>query len=512
MKLKSFLILIFLIATQSINSASAQVFRSWVALRVGQEIFTPMDIERHIEYTKLNLTTRQNLFRIAEQNYDLYLTMLKEVSSPSYEATIKEIAYAHMIEDFATKGLRNNQRRQAFTTTTEEYNRAMNEIESNAMKEWLDQRLGIVVARKEFGKKLRAENYPHDFNETDDEIYWRWHKEQEYKLTEQFRNREVAKFEGIMATRSNPRLEVRISDRHDLYDAQVRTIQNSLEGKELTVSEIQGIQRQNPHLHLVLKEMNLVSLSSLSLYRAHQIGSKANEKIREMHEKINQEFAQKLSAAHVEKVLQYEQSAQALADRYSDANELEELSKERLNKFVSQGDYTDFMMARLYNLAKISKTQNLDHNELRAEMTVKLNEALSWLKNQQTNAGFYQTSEVQSLLFEDAVVRKLQNYMNIDQIEDAYEKAFLDMAIWTLKFEAKKIALNDKAKVFTEIHQITNRTTYNGLNDVLKHKEYMEGLNRFKQQELSRRQYLLEINADGNQRLSSAEAWDWINS
>ena len=512
MKLKSILIIIFLLATQAINSASAQVFRSWIALRVGSEIFTPMDIERHIEYTKLNLTTRQNLFKLAEQDYDLYLSMLKEISAPSYEATIKELAYTRMIEDFATKGLGRSQKRQAFTTTTEEFNRAISELESKAMKEWLDQRLGIVVARKEFGKKLRAENYPHDYNESDEEIYWRWFKEQQYRTTEQFRNREVAKFEGIMATRSNPSLHVRISDRHDLYDAQVNTIRNSLDKKELTVSEIQSIKKKNPHLNIVLKNLHLVSLSSLSLYRAHQLGAIASDKVLDMHRKINQEFAHKLSPAHTERLLQYEQSAQTLAARYDQANELEELSKDRLSKFVSKGDYTDFMMARLYDLAKIIKSEQPNHEQLRVEMKDKLNNALTWLKNQQKDPKFYQTSEVQSLLFEDAVARKLRNHLKVDDMQAGYEKSFLDMAIWTLKFEAKKIALNDKARVFTEIHPITHGTTYNGLDKILKHKEYMDGLNRFKQQELSRRQYLLEINPNGNQKLSSAEAWHWINS
>jgi hypothetical protein len=262
----------------------------------------------------------------------------------------------------------------------------------------------------------------------------------------------------------------------------------------------------------VLKNFHLVSLSSLSLYRANQLGTVASSKVREMNAKINQDFSQKLNSAHVEKLMQYEHSAQTLADRYDSANELEDLSKDRLSLFVSKGDYTDFMMARLYNLAKLMKTEQPNHKKMREELGVKLTNALSWLKNQQKDPNFYQTSEVQSLLFEDAVARKLRNHLNVDSIEDNYEKAFLDMAIWTLKFEAKKIALNDKPRIFTEIHPITNGTTYNGLTKILKHKEYMEGLNRFKQQELSRRQYLLEINHDGKQRLNGAEAWSWINS
>lgn len=493
------------------SGVQAQEFRIWSALRVGSKMLSNYDVKETISHTVLNEDAHKALFRLAEGDWARYQELKNSVVEENFEPGLKRMAYALLLEEMATNPIRRSDRsREAFTVTTQDFQQALQERENQVLKEWLDQRLGIVVARQEYGKKLREEGYPHRADESAEEIFWRWYEEQRIRIKEEFRMREVARFEQVRAGQQVRSDQVsRALKIGDLHRELTQKIERELHNKELTTQEVQALLRQDSRLELVTRRITHLSLPNTPLKRIAELNQ---ARFQDAVELIRTQLAPELGNQRVERILYYEDQAQTLVQRYESAEELAQLSNDRLEKFVLGGSYNDFMMARLYDLAQKTKTHNPDREAIRERVNQKLRQALAWVRTQNQTGELYLTNDFQSLLFEDALARALRQHLQVDQIEDSYEKAVLDMAIWVAKFEAKKVALRDRGLVHVDFDRQQSSTTYKRLERHILQEEFREGLARFHRHEVERETYRLEINPDGRTRLSDREAWSYIRN
>lgn len=490
--------------------AQAQSFSIWMALRVGQQMHTSYDVREYIKTTKISEETHRALFRMAQGDWQRYQELKSQLVDDYFEEAIKEKAYNLMVEHLATRNLRRGESRQAFAVTTEDYNRAIQEREREVLGEWLDQRLGIVVARREYGKQLRTTGYPHQEHETDEEIFWRWYEVQRKLIKEAFRKREVARYEQVRAQLLNTYQPYRPLAISDLYRELEGVINQELQGRRLTAREVAEIQNENPLISMLITNMQLLSLSGSPLARINSIEGRGESKFRESMDLVRTQLNPALGSERIERIMHYEQMAQSLAQRHNDPQVLETLSRQRTESFVSGGSHNDFMMARLYDLAKRQLEQQPERAAIRARVQQRLESGLEWLKAQHQTGNIYLQENVSALLFEDALARILRQEMRVDDVTDSYERAFLDMAIWVVKFEAKRVSLQDQAIVNVDIAPFSGREVYQRLDQHFLMLQYRNGLERFHREDLRRNSYILEITPEIGRSLRSESAIDFI--
>jgi hypothetical protein len=484
---------VLLILGQMMAQAQAQTFRIWSALRVGTTMKTSYDIQEYIRTTKISENTHRSLFRLAEGDWNRYQELVGQVVDESFEAALNEVAYGLLLEHMATRNLRRGETRQAFTVTTEEYNKTIQERENEVLREWLDQRLGIVVARREFGKKLKETGYPHRDTETHEDIYWRWYKTQQELVKHALHRREVNRFEQIRAMTLSTDRRYRPLAISDLYRELENHVQTELQGLRLTPREVAEIQRSKPEIGLVINSINLLSLSGAPMSRIAQTPEVGAQKLRESLALIRNDFNQAIGSERVDRILHYEEMAAMLAQRHNDVERLRQLSRQREEAFVRSANHNDFMMSKLYDLAIIQLQQNPDRNQVRTNVQNRMTRGLEWLRRENQTGQIYLQESVQNLLFEDSVARVLRQNLNVEQITDAYERAVTDMAIWVVRFEAKRVSFQDEAIVHVDVAQLREREVYQRIDNHLQREMFLNGLERFHREELPRHSYMLQI-------------------
>jgi hypothetical protein len=485
----------------------ASSFRIWTAIRSGQQIVTSYDLQRHIELTHLSDEARRALFRLSEGDYNRYQQTIAQIAEGEFENALKSVAYAKLIETIATRPLFNAHRREAFTVTNETYHDAVNARESEVLRQWLDQRLGIVVARREYARQLRENHFPHMEHETDDQVYFRWLDEEKYKIKDQLHQREVARYEQARVSRIMPSRLNRPLEIHDLYRDITQTINQELQGKELSAQEVATIRSNHPELAVIIQDIRLLGLQGSSLYRIHQLDqSRFYEALR----LLQSEFHPALSETRIERLDHYEKMAGELASRHQDAQKLAALSNVRLLKFTAGGSHNDFMMARLYHLAQLQLENNPDRERIIQRANSLVREGMVWLKQQNQNGTYFLGENFRGLLYEDAVARALRSHLQIDSINDTYEKAYLEMAIWVIKFEAKRVSLQDRATVHVSVLPYQSSQTYRRLEAYINQRDFQNGYQQFLRNEVAREAFRLEVNPTGSHNLRGDQAFEYI--
>lgn len=506
MKTTKFLSLVFL----SLFSAGlyAQSFMIWTALRVGNKMHSNIDIENYITATRFNTEAKIQLFNLADQDYVKYHELKKAIIKEQFNSALKELGYAMLLEEDATKPrYGSNDGRKGFLTTEREFNQAVQDNENKHLKKFLDKRLGIVKAREYFGQELMDKGYPHRESESATDVYWSWYEYQKEVIKEALRSREVQQYEYVMAMRKHPNLELRPFDISDLKRDLDRVIDQQLQNKKLSPNEIQQILAAHPALPLRIKNLNQVALHSMALGKMEKLDQVGQKKLEQSYRLLEQTFVQELNDQKVERILHYEQISHTLAERYNSVEELKALSEEKMDLFIGEGTYNDFMMARLYSMAAKIKAGEPKRQEYRQQLAIALKEAMVDLKQSIAKRNLGQ--EHQSLLFEDLVTRQLQESMKELRESKTYLSDMTDMAIWVLKFDAKKASLQDDVIVQVEKKE-DNMDSWRALENHLKNQLFIDGLQDYYRNQLSKSAYLLEVNLDGKRRVHSEEAYDLI--
>jgi hypothetical protein len=505
MKFKSLaLILITVLLAQ--NSWGSNRPHFFTALSVGAKRTSNLDVHAYIEATRIKTDVKIKLFKLAGRDWDKYQKIVDAQLKSSFDDALKELAYAQLLEHDATKIIGGEKERQSFLTTEKEYFEELQKRETEAVKEYLDQRLGIVEGRKLFGKELIEDGYPHRVDESAEDVYWRWYEDQKQIVKEEFRKREVLRHEYVEATRYNKKLRIRPTALFDLKKELDSIIDNKLHGRRLTLQQIREILSSHTALNDRIAEINLISMEELALSNIKKLDDQEFERYLA---KIRRTLPELRKRSFLDRLRRYEQVSATLAKKYSNTEKLQELSEGSLDKFVEGGTYNNFMMARLYSMAskRLEKEVNADKNL--QTLIQSIEDALPELLKRLSSADTYEKEQNKSLLFENVVANELRDIIGTTN-QEGHLKELTDMAIWVVKFEAKKIAIEETPKVIVEKTSFDTFQAQEKLNQYLKKQAYTKGLSDYHQNRLVMMSYLLELKTSEGRRLSNDWAYNFI--
>lgn len=506
MKFKG-LILFFISMLLTQSAWSSNRFQIFTALSVGAKRTSNMDIEDYIEATRIQPDVKMRLFELADRDWEKYQNLLETQHNAHYDDALKELAYAQLLEHDATKKIgRSSEERQSFLTTEREYFEELQKRESEAVREYLDQRLGIVEGRKRFGQDLIDQGFPHRSGETAEEVYWRWYEDQKQIVREEFRKREVLRHEYVEATRYNRELRLRPTAVYDLKQELDSIIDDQLHGQRLELAQVRGVLSSHPALKHRISDLHLISLEEVSMAKIKELDE---AEFNRYLSKIRRTLPDLRKKDFLDRLKRYEQVSATLAQKYKNATDLEELSEKSLNKFVEGGTYNDFMMARLYSIASGLVEKDVNREKVTGSLIHSVQQALPELLDRLSSARTYQKEENQSLLFENVVASELREILGASKLK-GHLKQLTDMAIWVVKFEAKKMSLESTTKVIVEKTSYDTFEGHKKLSDYLKKQEYLKGLKKYRDNRLSRISYLLQIKTKEGRRLRDHQAYQYI--
>lgn len=504
-KIKIFiLILISLVNT----SAYSDGMRAWTALRVGNKMRSNLDVESYISATRLNVEAKILLFNAANQNYDQYLKLKRELVREQFQTALKELAYSLLLEHDATAPRFGSEtERRGFRITERDFDQKIQDNENKNLKEYLDKQLGIVKARELFAQELIKKGYPHQIGQTPTDVYWSWYEYQKDIIREDLRKNAVQQYEYVMATKKYPNLELRPFDISDFKRELDKKIAEKLQNKTLRPNELKNILKSNPELNLRIKNIHQLSLQSIALGKMKSFEAVGEHKLEQAYHLIENNFIKNLSEQTINRILEYEEISKDLSDRYENAQKLHELSSEKMDQFIQGGTYNDLMMSRLYALAAKLKKGVVKREENRNTLAKALDVAFKNLKQAISNKDIEKNDP--SLLFEDLVARNLQESLAQNLSNQDYLSDITAMAIWVIKFEAKKVASQDSAIIQIEKKE-DNFQSWKELENHLKAQLFKDGLQNYYRHDLRENAYLLEINLNGARRIHSDDAYDFV--
>lgn len=507
MKFKS-LTIFFITMFLGQAALGSQHFRIFTSLSVGAKKTSNIDIQEYIEATRIQPKVKMKLFELAEHNWDQYQKLLKNQYQSHYDEALKELAYAQLLEHDATKKMGQEKKRKAFLTTEDDFFEKLQKKETNALQEYLDQRLGIVKARKRFGQELIDQGYPHLSDESAEEVYWNWYDDQKLIVREEFRKKEVLRQESLEATRYNRDLRIRPTAVFDLKEELDSIIDNQLHQQRLELPQVRKILASHPALKHRISDLNFVSLEEISMAKIKELDE---GEFNRYLEKIRNNLADLTKRSFLQRLERYEEVSATLAEKYKNTQKLESLSEKSLDKFVEGGTYNDFMMARLYSISSRLVEEDVNREEVTGSLIQSVQQALPKLIERLSSAQTYTKKENQSLLFESVVANEFRDILNRPE-EQGHISELVDMAIWVVKFEAKKISLEQTVKVIVDKTAFDSFEGQDKLNDYLKKQEYLKELKKYHDNRLSRISYLLEMRTQEGRRVRGREAYNFILS
>ncbi|GAB4012243.1 MAG: hypothetical protein Fur0010_07900 [Bdellovibrio sp.] len=480
-------------------TASASEFRFYATAKVVDKVLTNYDVFEYLETINLSDTQMVHLFERAGKDYDKYIELRNELLRPQYERGIRQWTYFQMVEKEAIKERRSG-KSPAFRVTQEDYNKALRDIEDKAVRKYLDQRLGIVKARDLVGKDLIDSGFPHRKSETNTEIYFRWYELQKRRLMEAFRVREVRKHEYFQATRGHE-VYIRPTDIWDFGKKNETLISEKLNNKRMDKSSLLKFMTENSDLRVTLESLDSLSLSDMSLasiYKLNEqeainLAQKIKTTIKNEQEKIVGNITKYIGIAH------------QFSSKYSSVELTEKSKTSRENYLKSTGDYTDLVLSKIYDLAQ--EIQQGDATSELQTFIASIPSRLDLLTRDISNEEKFNDEKNAQYLAGDLMVRLFkQQVVNKSKLNRMAE----DLASSIIKFEIIKLGLKEKSLVMAKSCSLRIYECQKKIDDHLKAKEIEKGIKRFRDQDLSFYDGLIEINLDGKNPMRGGEAFDWV--
>ena len=473
----------------------------WISSKVIDSIATNMDIYDFLETTRMTDSQKVSLFEKAERNYDKYIELRKELLSPMYESGLRQWTYFKMVEKDAIRDRKSSGKTPAFRITETAYFNATQKIETDACRKYLDQKLGIVKGRDLLGAELKKNGYPHKVAESNTDVYFNWFNAQKARLKESMRIKEIQKHEFYKATRGYE-VYVRPTDMWDFGKATETLVNQKLNNKRMDKASLLKIIQDNPDLRVTLESLDSLSIADMSLSEiakinadeAHQLASKIEQTINSNKQTL------------VANITRYTQIAQQFMTKYSDEQLIEKAKEARENYLKSSGDYTDLVLSKIYDLA-IKLKVTADQNEVQSFLS-EIDKRISDAANEITQEEYYKGEKEQQYLVQDLIVRLFKSQKS--EAFNSLESSLEDLSSAVLKFEVMKMGLSEKAIVSAKVCDLKTYECQKKIDSHLKQKEIEKGIKRFREQDLSRYDNMIEINKDGYDRMQGGEAFDWI--
>lgn len=502
--------LIFSILFSS-SSFSNETRLFWLAGKFLNKIYTNYDVEQYLERAVLNDAQRGQLFEMAGKDYYKYKELVKTHTKDSFESGLKSLMMNKVLEHHATTG-KNVREWKAFKISPDDFYKRIQELEDKVLKPLLDKGLGIVKSREQFGSYLVEQNFPHKKDETNTDVYFRWYKDQKYRLKHEIRTQEARRYEAVAAMGHRKEIYIRPTESNDFYKNGKRKIEAELDNKMMNQTQVSNYISKNPDLRLLIKDVYYIGLNSAPLSR---ILEESEEQYNAAHKQALDGITSSLTADKIKKIVSYEALAAKLAKKYNDVEKLEEKAKKSSQEFLQTGNYKDAMKARLYSIAAslVESKSNRDNikTDLESTLAISFEELSKTLATKEAFTG----DKTRKLLFEDVVSFHLKASFK-STLNEKYEghlAKVLNLAAWVLEFDAKKISFNAPTEVSVEMKPFMDWDTQKTIQDHLKMKEFKKLMKDFKERKL---RYDVEgyfsIDINGSEQLNGVDAYDWLIS
>ncbi|MBH48080.1 MAG: hypothetical protein CME71_07905 [Halobacteriovorax sp.] len=464
---------------------------AFMALRMGDKMRTNGDVIDYIIASKMTDSTKQDLFKQADQNFNQYKELERNWAQEKFDIGLKQMAYFELLKKHYLKGLRRNERRQFFNATENAWYKRVEEEESRVLKHLLDQRLGIVKSREQFGTWLKEQNYPHSHTESGTDVYFRWFDALKARLKIEMQMEEIKEYEIAMAVKqNNGRIDPSPTDIWNLNERSQKLISEHLDGKNLNQQELDQVSMNHPDILVMVKDIKHLSLSYSKLSELEALELTA-PKITDARNALSQS----LRAKGVDGLLKYIDIATQLREKYKSSEELISLSRAALNRFMEAGDFNEYMIGRLYKLAA-----KLDDNTKAPHIKTTLAQALP---SAMLEASAFQKDDrtFEQAVYDDVLAALPKN-------DDLIEEASTLMA-WVIKFEAKKIALQDQSVMHVERFEYRSSEAYDRLSNHIKLTRLQNGLKQFREREVRNIVWAIEL-SNGSDYFMDDRAYNFL--
>lgn len=448
---------------------------AFVALRTGNKIQTNYDIQDFLIASKLTDAGKQELFKKAGGDFNRYENLVRNWAKERFDLGLRQVAYFELLKKHSLQNLERGQPRQYFNATERAWFDRLQAEESRVLKHLLDQRLGIVKSRDMFGAWLKEQGYPHAQADSNTDIYFRWYEALKMRLKVEMQMEELQKYEIAMAIKKNyNNLEPSPREIFDLGKTSNELIDEMLEGKLLTQEEIDQLSVANPDLLVMVKD---IKFSSLNSSRTEVLA--ASEDTKDILEQARQELAQAIETKGQENILKYINLAEHLRAKYNDKEELTTLARNALDRFMSSGDFNDYVLGRLYKLAAQYNTAS-DASDAMATIAPAFTSALEAAIN----------FEVGAQNFEEAVYQAMLS--KLPQDNDIVSEAS-SLIAWVVKFEAKKVTLKYAPKMNVERYDYKTFEGQKRIRDHVKMTRVQNGLKKFRNDDVRNLAWMIDI-------------------
>lgn len=487
----------------------------WMAFQSGQTAMTNYDIENYICDTTLTDEMMISLFKEANGDFGRYQLLRRKYAQNRFQDGLRQFSYVYSMQKAATNKLYNRDGRKAFKITERDFQKRVDEFETRTLKTWLDKRQGIVKAREAYGSELKKIGYPHQEGISNTDLYFEWFNLQKRRIKENLRLKELQKYEYLSALGYKREFYVRPVEIFDFKKELEGIIEDQLQGKRITGSELAEIFQKDQRLPVLIKGAELLSPDSTELSKLKKL---AIDVYNDFESNIREEVISKLDNKLSQDILRYDSIVETLVKKYNDQEKLEQLSNEMNQEFLmGSGDFNNFMMARLYDMAAIRvkqgssfKANSRESQQLKVEY---LENLMQTTNNILTNV-LSDPETIGTARLEDHFIKELNNTQDkllSEQLKsDEYLRQFRTMANWVVKFQIKKASLNTIPLCLVDIYDSREWEGQNRIEKYLSNKQYIDDLDQFRRNEMRRIGPFLTLNPNGESNLDYDQSWNFV--
>lgn len=464
---------LLLLATLAANAQSQLV--GFIALRMGGKIKTNGEILDYVIASKLTDAGKQQLFRQANNDFNRYKQLEREWAQERFDMGLKQVAYFELLKSHYLRSLGRNEARQYFNATENAWFDRVQDEETRVLKHLLDQRLGIVKSREQFGTWLKEQGYPHATTESGTDVYFRWYDAMKARFKIEMQMEEVQEYEIAMAVKKNyGRIDPSPTDIWNLNERSQELIDEHLVGKDLSQAELDQLSSQHPEILVMVKDIKRLSLATTKLSELEAFAPTQNS-ITNARNQLSNVLRTKGS----EGILKYIDLAEQLRTKYQSSEQLITLAREALDRFMESSDFNDYVLGRLYKLAATFDNAQTAAT-LKAQIASQLNRAIEEASAFEKNDQVLEESVYASAL---AALPKGSESLNEAS----------SLIAWVIKFEAKKIALRDHPVMHVERYEYRSGEAYDRLKNHIKLTRLQNGLKKFRDEDVRDMSWRIEL-------------------
>lgn len=508
------------------SSSSSSVegsFMIWSAFNLGgRSITSSYDVKRFLEVAHLTDSMLVDMFNQANGDYSKYNAIKDKWLNQRLKEGIKQMAYIRMVQKYATRKFIRKEWK-AFKITESEYFKQVQEMETKALKTLLDERKGIVYARQKFGEQLIEAGYPVKKGQTAEELYWDWYNLQKERIKENYRIKEVKKFEYLTALGYAKEFYVRPVEIFDFAREMNQQITDKIQNKRISQGQVSKLISETSGIEVMLKGVTFYGPETTKL---KELKSAAPQVYSDFLDHVNSNVVSFIKNEFSSKLKRYETIAKQMASKYNSTQTLHELSNKVKKEFLASNDYNRLMMAKIYDLAIIGlehevytqKKSEQDKREKNLESYISAlsRHSLTFLSDEdsilsETNVGVRLEDNFSAKINEDFHSNQITG-MDSEVIKNsAYLDEVRKLAHWVLKFQIKKASLNTVPMAVAELYDVKSYEGQNRIEKYLKNKQYVDKVEEFKTRTL--KAYfmgILTINPTGHDFLRDAQAVNFV--